>query len=353
MRKRLEAQGYSSLPEFEEDFDLIVDNCMRYNAKDTVFYRAAVRLRDQGGVVLRQARRQVDSIGFEAASGVHLPERPAPAPRRPFSWEDGKHCPAPGSGAAQRAGREEGVPPCIPRAGRDTPAAWEPRGWLPLASFPGATAAVPSQPAVRTSALGARATQLREQLRWDLRPGWVSSPKALSAVHMHSLPHSPLPSPGLRTAERASGLGPPPLCEAPASQTRRLRVSVLRPRLWPPHLGRPPLPGARRRWGPACWLSENGHGVAAVNSRTAVFVGVKSRVRSRPISLPCIRAGPEGSWCTQCVLPPSRSVWRALGALCWAGLSGCWRQLSLLCLQNLQEARRGFLRARVTWSLLT
>ncbi|XP_023604515.1 bromodomain-containing protein 1 isoform X3 [Myotis lucifugus] len=89
MRKRLEAQGYSSLPEFEEDFDLIVDNCMRYNAKDTVFYRAAVRLRDQGGVVLRQARRQVDSIGFEAASGVHLPERPAAAPRRPFSWEDG------------------------------------------------------------------------------------------------------------------------------------------------------------------------------------------------------------------------------------------------------------------------
>lgn len=93
MRKRLEAQGYRSLPEFEEDFDLIVDNCMRYNAKDTVFYRAAVRLRDQGGVVLRQARRQVDSIGFEEASGVHLPERPAAAPRRPFSWEDGKRGP--------------------------------------------------------------------------------------------------------------------------------------------------------------------------------------------------------------------------------------------------------------------
>lgn len=91
MRKRLEAQGYRSLLEFEEDFDLIVDNCMRYNAKDTVFYRAAVRLRDQGGVVLRQARRQVDSIGFEEASGLHLPERPAAAPRRPFSWEDGKH----------------------------------------------------------------------------------------------------------------------------------------------------------------------------------------------------------------------------------------------------------------------
>ncbi|XP_036762538.1 bromodomain-containing protein 1 isoform X4 [Manis pentadactyla] len=88
MRKRLEAQGYKNLTEFEEDFDLIVDNCMRYNAKDTVFYRAAVRLRDQGGVVLRQARRQADSIGFEEASGTHLPEPPAAAPRRPFSWDD-------------------------------------------------------------------------------------------------------------------------------------------------------------------------------------------------------------------------------------------------------------------------
>ncbi|XP_023113410.1 bromodomain-containing protein 1 isoform X5 [Felis catus] len=88
MRKRLEAQGYRHLTEFEEDFNLIVDNCMKYNAKDTVFYRAAVRLRDQGGVVLRQARRQADSIGFEEASGMHLPERPAAAPRRPFSWED-------------------------------------------------------------------------------------------------------------------------------------------------------------------------------------------------------------------------------------------------------------------------
>ncbi|XP_035129756.1 bromodomain-containing protein 1 isoform X3 [Callithrix jacchus] len=88
MRKRLEAQGYKNLHEFEEDFDLIIANCMKYNARDTVFYRAAVRLRDQGGVVLRQARREVDSIGLEEASGMHLPERPAAVSRRPFSWED-------------------------------------------------------------------------------------------------------------------------------------------------------------------------------------------------------------------------------------------------------------------------
>ncbi|XP_037701286.1 bromodomain-containing protein 1 isoform X3 [Choloepus didactylus] len=88
MRRRLESQGYKSLAEFEADFSLIVHNCMKYNAKDTVFYRAAVRLRDQGGAVLRQARRHVDSIGFEEATGMHLPERPVAAPPPPFSWED-------------------------------------------------------------------------------------------------------------------------------------------------------------------------------------------------------------------------------------------------------------------------
>ncbi|XP_006876462.1 PREDICTED: bromodomain-containing protein 1 isoform X2 [Chrysochloris asiatica] len=88
MRQRLEAQGYSALTEFEEDFNLIVDNCLKYNAKDTVFYRAAVRLRDQGGAVLRQTRRHVESVGFEEATGMHLPERPPAAPPRPFSWED-------------------------------------------------------------------------------------------------------------------------------------------------------------------------------------------------------------------------------------------------------------------------
>ncbi|XP_038612103.1 bromodomain-containing protein 1 isoform X2 [Tachyglossus aculeatus] len=88
MRKRLEAQGYRNLNEFEEDFNLIIDNCMKYNAKDTLFYRAAVRLRDQGGVVLRQTRRDADGIGFDNQTGTHLAERPKAEPPRPFSWED-------------------------------------------------------------------------------------------------------------------------------------------------------------------------------------------------------------------------------------------------------------------------
>lgn len=90
MKKRLDGQGYKNLAEFEEDFNLIIDNCMKYNAKDTIFYRAAVRLRDQGGVVLRQARRDAEAIGYNNETGMHLPERPKLESPPPFSWEDGK-----------------------------------------------------------------------------------------------------------------------------------------------------------------------------------------------------------------------------------------------------------------------
>ncbi|XP_062990175.1 bromodomain-containing protein 1 isoform X2 [Elgaria multicarinata webbii] len=88
MRKRLDTEGYKNLSEFEEDFNLIIDNCMKYNAKDTIFYRAAVRLRDQGGVVLRQARRDAEAIGYNNETGMHLPERPKLESPPPFTWED-------------------------------------------------------------------------------------------------------------------------------------------------------------------------------------------------------------------------------------------------------------------------
>ncbi|KAM8973911.1 bromodomain-containing protein 1 isoform 5-T5 [Pelodytes ibericus] len=88
MKKRLEDQRYKNLNEFEEDFNLIIENCMKYNAKDTIFFRAAVRLRDQGGVLLRQARRDANAIGFDEETGMHLPEPPKIEPPPQFTWED-------------------------------------------------------------------------------------------------------------------------------------------------------------------------------------------------------------------------------------------------------------------------
>ncbi|XP_058481603.1 bromodomain-containing protein 1 isoform X1 [Solea solea] len=88
MRQRIDDQGYNNLEQFEFDFNLIVENCMKYNSKDTYFYRAAVRLRDQGGSLLRKARLDVEKIGFDSESGMHLPEAPEIKASAPFSWED-------------------------------------------------------------------------------------------------------------------------------------------------------------------------------------------------------------------------------------------------------------------------
>ncbi|KAM9705744.1 LOW QUALITY PROTEIN: bromodomain-containing protein 1 [Menidia menidia] len=88
MRQRVDAQGYSNFDQFEADFNLVVDNCMKYNSRDTYFYRAAVRLRDQGGALLRKARRDADKIGFDAQSGMHLAQAPQARGGAPFSWED-------------------------------------------------------------------------------------------------------------------------------------------------------------------------------------------------------------------------------------------------------------------------
>ncbi|XP_055985737.1 peregrin isoform X3 [Sorex fumeus] len=73
MKQNLEAYRYLNFDDFEEDFNLIVSNCLKYNAKDTIFYRAAVRLREQGGAVLRQARRQAEKMGIDFETGMHLP----------------------------------------------------------------------------------------------------------------------------------------------------------------------------------------------------------------------------------------------------------------------------------------
>ena len=74
----LEEHRYLTFEAFEADFGLIVNNCLKYNAKDTVFYRAALRLREMGGAVIRTARRQAERIGIEYESGMHLPREPSP-----------------------------------------------------------------------------------------------------------------------------------------------------------------------------------------------------------------------------------------------------------------------------------
>ncbi|XP_069094856.1 bromodomain and PHD finger-containing protein 3 isoform X3 [Pleurodeles waltl] len=88
MRQKVDSHLYQNLEDFEEDFNLLVTNCMRYNSKDTVFHRAALRMRDVGGAILRHTRRQVENIGYETELGIHLPESPKNEDYYKFSWED-------------------------------------------------------------------------------------------------------------------------------------------------------------------------------------------------------------------------------------------------------------------------
>lgn len=76
MLKRLEAQGYR-LGSWKRTLTSSWDNCMKYNGEGHSVLPAAVRLRDQGGVVLRQARRRRTARLRTQASGMHLPERAA------------------------------------------------------------------------------------------------------------------------------------------------------------------------------------------------------------------------------------------------------------------------------------
>ncbi|XP_019934737.2 bromodomain-containing protein 1-like isoform X4 [Paralichthys olivaceus] len=88
MRKRIDAHDYRSLEEFEADFNLMISNCMSYNSKDTFFYKAAQRMQDHGGAILRRAHRETERIGFDFPSGLHLATAPKIEAPPPFSWED-------------------------------------------------------------------------------------------------------------------------------------------------------------------------------------------------------------------------------------------------------------------------
>ena len=75
MRNKMENFEYCNIDVFEEDFSLMVQNCLSYNEKDTIYYRAGTRMRDMGGSIIRQARRQAEMLGFDQETGLQLDEK--------------------------------------------------------------------------------------------------------------------------------------------------------------------------------------------------------------------------------------------------------------------------------------
>lgn len=64
MRKKLDSGEYSDLVALEKDFNLMISNCLAYNNKDTVFYRAGIKMRDQCGVIFKQAKKELEAAGL-------------------------------------------------------------------------------------------------------------------------------------------------------------------------------------------------------------------------------------------------------------------------------------------------
>nr|XP_046251767.1 bromodomain and PHD finger-containing protein 3 isoform X3 [Scatophagus argus] len=88
MHTKLESHAYRSVTDLEVDFNLMVSNCLLYNTKDTVFHRAALRLRDLGGAILRHAQRQATNTGLDLDTGMLLPESPQKRDFYSCTWED-------------------------------------------------------------------------------------------------------------------------------------------------------------------------------------------------------------------------------------------------------------------------
>lgn len=64
MRTKLRDGKYQSLDDMENDFNLMIQNCLAYNNKDTIFYRAGIRMRDQCGPLFKSVRKELIRSGI-------------------------------------------------------------------------------------------------------------------------------------------------------------------------------------------------------------------------------------------------------------------------------------------------
>lgn len=78
MKAKIDRHAYCMLDEFIADFELIVDNCMSYNAKHTIYHKAALRLKHQAEEILLEARDAVNQAAFCPSTGLHTSATESP-----------------------------------------------------------------------------------------------------------------------------------------------------------------------------------------------------------------------------------------------------------------------------------
>uniref|UniRef100_A0ABD2VVW1 Bromo domain-containing protein n=1 Tax=Trichogramma kaykai TaxID=54128 RepID=A0ABD2VVW1_9HYME len=62
MESKIDHNQYKTIEDFEADFNLMISNCLAYNRKETVFYRAGVKLRDAGGPIINQGKKDYSTL---------------------------------------------------------------------------------------------------------------------------------------------------------------------------------------------------------------------------------------------------------------------------------------------------
>ena len=72
MRQKLADYEYVNFDLFESDFNLIIRNCLDFNQEDTVFYRAALRMRSHCRPILKLARKRIRQAGIDPETGMHM-----------------------------------------------------------------------------------------------------------------------------------------------------------------------------------------------------------------------------------------------------------------------------------------
>lgn len=64
MKLKLQSGMYFTLGDMETDFNLMIKNCLDYNNRDTFYYKAGQRMRDQGRPLFRKAREELETEGM-------------------------------------------------------------------------------------------------------------------------------------------------------------------------------------------------------------------------------------------------------------------------------------------------
>lgn len=68
MQKKLDALQYTTVEQFEKDFQLMIHNCTVYNAQHTMYYKAAIKLKDGAQILFKQLRKDLETVFIGSSS---------------------------------------------------------------------------------------------------------------------------------------------------------------------------------------------------------------------------------------------------------------------------------------------